>query len=272
MKRLVADIGATKAHWCVLEKGVPPRHVHTSGFNWAHTPVPQLQERIGEAVREIGPGVDEVYFFAAGLTAAPSVDPGRWFPGARIEYASDLLGAARALFGRTAGVAAILGTGANTGSYDGESLGWKVDCGGFIVGDEGSAAVLGKLFVADYIKACVPQEMADAFAARYDASYPALVRQIYAEGDPARFLGSLAPFVLSWYDRSDYARALVEGNFRAFFERSLKRYPPELPVGVVGAFGYACRSILQEMGQACGVPVVKFLKTPMEGLVAYYGL
>lgn len=271
MKRLVVDCGATKAEWCLLQAG-ERRNFRTRGFNLSHTPPAQLQEILDTAAAEIGAGVDEVYFFAAGCLGTPPVDLVRWFPGARVEYASDMLAAARALFGREPGVAAILGTGANTASYDGERLGWKVNCGGFIVGDEGSAAVLGKHFVADYLKDCVPGAMADDFGRRFDASYPSLVKKIYASGDAACFLGSLAPFVLSWYGRSDYARKLVDDNFRAFFERTLKRYPAGLPTGVTGSFGFACREILEKIGREYGIVFSKFLKSPMEGLAAYYAL
>ena len=262
MKRiLLVDCGATKTDWYVSD-GV---QVRTAGFNLAHTPASQLQAVLDEAAAQLGEGIAEIHLYAAGLVSSSPVDLGRWFPGAEIEYASDMLGAARAVCGRNPGIAAILGTGANTCQYDGQAIGRKVNCGGFIVGDEGSAAVLGRLFVTDFLKGFVPEEMAREFASRFQADYPTLVKNIYSGEAPARYLGGFAPFILSYYSREEYARRLVDDNFRGFFARAVKQYDA-LPLGVVGGFGYACRDILTAIGQEYGITVNSIMASPLEGL------
>lgn len=266
MKTLVIDCGATKADWYVSGG----RTLRTAGFNLAHTPAAQLTALLDEASAAIG-AVDRVHLYAAGLVEKPPVDLERWFPGASVEYASDMVGAARAVCGREPGIAAILGTGANTCLWDGERIVRKVNCGGFIIGDEGSAAVLGRLFVTDYLKGFVPESMAQAFAAQFPADYPSIVHEVYAGAAPARYLGAFAPLILSFYASEEYARDLVERNFRGFFERTVLQYDP-LPLGVVGGFGYACREILQRLGAECGVRFSTFLKSPVEGLVRYHAL
>ena len=145
--QLIVDCGATKTDWGIVEAGKVVRSVRTPGFNLVQTPEETLNAILSQAAQEIGPGVEEVHFYAAGLVGESPVDLGKWFPGAPIEYASDMLGAARAVCGHGPGVAAILGTGANTCEFDGKDIVWKVNCGGFILGDEGSGAVLGKLFI-----------------------------------------------------------------------------------------------------------------------------
>lgn len=268
MKRLVIDCGATKTDW-LLSDG---RSIQTPGFNLAHTPESTLQEILGDAARQLGGGIDEIYLYAAGLVGAPPVDLGRWFPGSRVEYASDMLGAARAVCGREKGIAAIIGTGANTCQWDGQKMLRQIHSGGFIIGDEGSASVLGRLFVADYIKGLVPSAMADALAAQGPADYASLVHEIYLAPAPARFLGGMAPLILSFYDREEYARNLVDNNFRRFFERTVRRYDP-LPLGVVGGFGYACRHILRRIGtEEYGIPFIGIVPSPLEGLLKYHGI
>ena len=101
------------------------RNVRTKGFNLVQTPAELLNEIISAAAAEIGPGVEDIHLYAAGLLEKPSVDFGKWFPGAQIEYASDMLGAARAVCGHNPGIAAILGTGANTCEFDGTNIGWR---------------------------------------------------------------------------------------------------------------------------------------------------
>lgn len=263
--KLIVDCGATKAEW-LLSSGTS---IRTPGFNLQQTPPEQLEQILGEAASALGPGIESVYFYAAGLVGDSPIDWSRWFPGASVQCASDMLGAARAVCGREEGIAAIIGTGANTCHYDGSRIVGKVNCGGFILGDEGSAAVLGKLFLSDYLRNLVPQEMADAFRKQFPSDYPTLVRNVYATPGPARYLGSFAPFLMQHYAGSGYIRSLVDGNFRRFFERTLSLYPA-LPVGVVGGFGHACEAVIRELGAEYGVRFSRFLRSPMEGLAAYH--
>ncbi|MBO6096397.1 MAG: hypothetical protein J6P56_03670, partial [Bacteroidales bacterium] len=166
----------------------------------------------------------------------------------------------------------IVGTGANTCQWDGEKMVCQVRSGGFILGDEGSASVPGKLFVGDFIKNLVPESMAQAFSQQYQSDYATLVHQVYLAQAPARFLGGLAPFILSFYEKEEYAKNLVDNNFRRFFHRNVCTYDP-LPLGVVGGFGHACRSILMRIGQEeFDIPFIAILPSPLEGLLKYHGV
>ena len=238
MAKLIVDCGATKTDWCRVD-GKQTRTVRTAGFNLAHTSADTLKGILDAAAEQIGPDIQEVHFYAAGLVGDSPVDLASWFPGAAIEYASDMLGAARAVCGREKGVAAILGTGANTCSYDGQNIGWKVNCGGFIIGDEGAGSVLGKLFITDYLKAYMPQDILREFQEKYQLDYVTVVKNVYSGPAPARFL--------SQYDK-------------------------ELPVGVVGGFGNACKDILLRLGKEYGVRFSRFMASPVEGLIEYHAL
>lgn len=267
MKKLIVDCGATKTDWYVT--GGP--QLRTQGFNLAQTSQKHLQTIMDDVSVKLGEGIEEVHFYAAGLVGESPVDLSRWFPGASIEYASDMVAAARAVCRHRPGIAAILGTGANTCQWDGEKITRKVNSGGFIVGDEGSAAVLGKYFIRDFLKNRVPEKMAREFARQFPSDYPTLVQNIYRGEAPARFLGSFAPFILSYYRNDEYATELVDANFRAFFERAVKQYD-NLSLGVVGSFGFACKDILLNLGARYGVSFSMFLPAPLEGLKKYHGV
>lgn len=266
MKTLIADCGATKADW-LLSGG---RLLRTEGFNLAQTPLPKLRAILDSVAKEVGPDVGEVHFYAAALVDTPPVNLSDWFPHASIHWYSDLIAAAHAALGHREGIAAIVGTGANTCQWNGEKVVKKVPCGGFILGDEGSAAVLGRLFLTDFLKGFVPEEIARAFRARFASDYPTLVSHVYSRPGPARYLGAYAPFLLENYAHP-YVKALVDGNFRQLFERTIGQYDA-LPVGVVGGFGYACRDILQTLGAEYGVTFSAFLPSPINGLKSYYGI
>lgn len=283
--KLIVECGATKSQWSVLGGA----SFRTGGMNFSSGDAAYLDATLQEGISLTGPGIKEVYFYAAGLF--PDTEPYRrvkarftaaW-PGAAVFLENDLLAAARAVCGHKAGVAVILGTGSNTCIYDGDRITRTIPSGGFILGDEGSASALGRQFVSDYIKGFVPEVMARYFTARFDLSYPSLVREVYHGASPAGFLGSFAPEILRFYTSVPYARDLVDGNFRAFIRRCLLPLGRPVPaagvaggrdilsaVGVVGGFGYAYRDILLSVGASEGVRFARFLASPSEELLAFH--
>ena len=269
---LIVESGATKTDWCLVDAGKPVRRLQTPGMNLSTIAAEANASVFADAVETFA-DVDEVHFYAAGLLEFPAeldrIFKER-FPGVRCEYASDLLAAARAACGHEAGLAAILGTGSNTCHYDGEKIVRNIHGGGFIIGDEGSAAALGRLFLADLVKELVPEELVEAFSAFHEADYASVVRNVYKNPAPSRYLGSLAPFILEHRGEA-YVDALVDRNFRDLFERALTRYD-RLPVGVVGGFGCACRAELERLGAEYGLTFSRFIPSPMEGLVDYHGV
>lgn len=268
MKILVADCGATKADWYVSGGA----SAHTDGINMKHMPLERVKAIIAKAAEQLGPGIDEVHFFAAGALGESPIDFGEWFPGATVEYASDIYAAARAVCGHKEGIAAIMGTGANTCQWDGEKIVRQFHPGGHVLGDEGSASVLGKIFLGDYIKGLVPEELANAFAQWCTLDYNKMMDAVYTGETPARFLGSLAPFVTAHYDSCEYCKDLVDNNFRNFFRRTVSRYDA-LPLGVVGGFGYPLQDIVRRIGEEeFGVRFTTFIPSPLDGLKTYYGL
>lgn len=269
---LIVESGATKTDWCLVGPEGPVSRLKTPGMNLLAIADEANSAVLSEALEHFTE-VDRVFFYAAGLLEFPAQLDRLFqqrFPGVRCEYASDLLAAARAACGHEAGIAAILGTGSNTCHYDGEKIVRNIRSGGFILGDEGSAAVLGRLFLSDLVKGLVPPEIAEAFSAGHESSYADVVRDVYKSPAPSRYLGSLAPFLLE-HRENPYVNDLIDRNFRSLFERVLVRYD-RLPVGVVGGFGCACRADLERLGAEYGIVFSRFVPSPMEGLIAYHGV
>ena len=269
---IIAEAGATKTDWYARSSSGAVLSTRTQGINTATMSTGTISGIVSEALGALdfgGEQAEEVYFYGAGLL---SDEMAAFFPGARVECASDLLAAARAVCDHSEGIAAIVGTGSNSCLYDGSGIVRNIHCSGFILGDEGSAAVLGKLFISDYLKDLVPEPLASDFAAEFGVDYPSAVKSVYRGDAPSRYLGSFAPWIMARYEASGYVRSLVEGNFRAFFERSLTRYGrPDLPVGIVGGFGAACSDILCRIAGEYGITVSTVTASPMEGLLRYHG-
>lgn len=276
--RLLIDSGATKADWCLVDGGKAFLRFKTAGMNFSTMSAEAVGAIIAEGLSSVG-GADvlEVHLYAAGLLAGtPAYDLAlrafsAGFPRASVECMSDLPAAARAVCGRAPGIAAILGTGSGSCLYDGAQIVSTVRSGGFILGDEGGGACLGKLFLADFVKGLVPEPLASEFSADFGLDYMAIVGRVYREEAPSAFLGSLAPWILSHAGTCEYLQALVRRNLADFFDRSLARYGRgDLPVGFVGGFAQACEPYLREIAAERGIEISTILASPMEGLIQYH--
>ena len=274
--RLIADSGSTKVDWrAILDDGTV-KSISTEGIN----PVFQTKDYITEIFRtkllpELGPDVKEIFFYGAGILSAELSQTladafKEVFPDSVCYAASDILAAARALCGREAGIACILGTGGNTSFYDGNEIVKGVKAGGFILGDEASGGVLGRKLVADFIKGLLPKEIEEEFVKRYDLDYPKIVAKVYKEPLPSRFLASFSPFINEFKSHPHIA-ALIRTSFDEFFARNIYQYDyKNYSVNLVGSVAYYYQDILKEVAETRGVKIGKILKTPIEGLIEYH--
>lgn len=276
---IIADSGATKTAWRSIGTGDLVRSVQTVGLNPSCLDDETCRSIVREAVPALNPSgesVEAVFFYGAGLVSQEAAAPiaaalEMWCPFARLEFHSDLLGAARALFGDGSGVAAIIGTGSNSCLYEEGKIVSNIRPGGFILGDEGSGAALGKALLSDFVKGMLPSDIEAEFVAEYGLDYPAIVRKVYREPAASAFLASFAPFLMERISHP-YVGALVEYCMEAFVRRSLARYGECRKAGVVGSLGCACEDILRRIGSVYDLEFTKFIKSPIDELVRYHGI
>lgn len=274
---LVADSGSTKTEWCLAEKGNRIKTILTKGIN----PVFENEETIScelqaHLLPELGNvEIEAVHFFGAGC-AYPEVNQivekavGNLLH-VPVEVQSDLLCAARALFGKEKGIACIMGTGSNSCLYDGEKIASNVSPLGFILGDEGSGAVLGKLLIGACLKNQLGKDMEELFLERFHLTRPEIIDRVYRKPFPNRFLASLSIFLNEHLDNPD-VRALVCRSFDDFFLRNVMQYSDYqmLKVSFVGSIAYYYQTILKEVAAGRGLHIGTIVKAPMDGLLDYY--
>lgn len=278
---LIADSGSTKTDWCVVDGGSVICRVSTQGINPfhqdEHTISAILRDELltaDDSVRN-GIGISQVYFYGSGcreeyvpmMTAALA---GAFPHATRIEAHSDLLGAARAVCGAGEGVACILGTGANSCLYDGRRIVMNTPPLGYILGDEGSGAVLGRLFINALYKGSLPATVLSDFERETSLTMADVIRRVYREPLANRFLASFAPFIHRHLSLPA-VRAIVVDNFRQFFRRNVVQYGrPDLPVGAVGSIACHFSAELSEAARTEGFTMGRVVKSPMDGLVEYH--
>jgi glucosamine kinase len=277
---LIADSGSTKTDWSLVSEGDQTGRVKTMGFN----PYFQSTADIAKELRDVlAPQLDiergtdlEIFFYGAGCSSEAKCQIvsdaiAQVFPGANIEVEHDLLAAARALCGKEEGVAAILGTGSNSCYYDGEKIREHVFSLGFIMGDEGSGAYLGKKLLQFYLYGELPSELKDKFAAQYPQSREEILDSVYKKPLPSRYLASFSRFL---HDNLSHVfiEQLVFDAFDDFFAHHICKYSRyrEVPFSCVGSIGYRYSSVLKKVAGSKGVRMGKIIESPIEALTAYH--
>ena len=276
---LVADCGSTKIDWCLLNNGKVEKQVFTLGMNAVMLTEEEMRTRLADELAPAMAGypIEEVYFYGAGCISsevcgnvASAIQAN--IPDTKVvEVHTDLLAAARALCGRTPGIACIMGTGSNSCYYDGEKICDNVSPLGYILGDEGSGAVLGKLLIGDVLKNQLPKDLCEKFLQQYELDRMTIIRRVYKEPQGNRFLASITPFLIQNIDREEI-HTLVLNSFKAFFVRNIQQYQnyKELSVNFIGSIAYYYREVLEEAAAQCGCTVGTIIKSPMEGLIKFH--
>ncbi len=274
--RLIADSGSTKVDWRAIASDGTVVSVSTEGIN----PVFQSEDHIVEILQKflfpvLGAEVREIFFYGAGVISEATCNVlerafKRVFSNPECSFASDVLGAARALCGDNPGIACIMGTGSNTCFYDGKDIVKNVKACGFILGDEGSGGVLGKNFIADYLKGLLPEHIESEFRKRYALDYASVVEKVYKSPLPSRFLASFSPFI-NEFREDPHINAMLSRCFRDFFTRNIWQYDyRNYKVNLVGSVAYYYSDILDKVAVECGATLGIIMKNPIEGLVEYH--
>ena len=274
---LIADSGSTKTDWAVVDNGRQVVAMSTQGINPFHQDAENIATVIEEELLpKMGNIEPEGIFFYGSGCREDKVEMmcgilGKAFPQcARIEAQGDLLAAARAVCGEREGIACIMGTGANSCLYDGNRVVENTPPLGYILGDEGSGAVLGKLFVNALFKGQLPSELKDEWLEETGLSLNIIINKVYREPLANRFLASTSRFIHQHLSVEPLERMVVY-NFREHFRRNVNQYGrKDLTVGAIGSVAYYYREQLQKAAAAEGYSLGKVMRSPMDGLVRYH--
>ena len=278
--KLVVDSGSTKTDWGFFSTVYDLKAIKTQGVNPCH----QSEEEIRTIIRqELIPNtqdmdlaaISQVFYYGAGC-ATESICTQmaallkEFFPNAAITVDSDMLGAARALCGRTEGVTCILGTGSNSCLYDGKSIVDQIPSLGFILGDEGSGAALGRRLIGDCLKRQLPDTVSREFMERYSLTKESIIESVYRKPLPNRFIAGFAPFVYEKRAVPEVHKMIIQ-CFQEFFTRNVINYhKPWLPVHFVGSLAGNFADELKETADSLGMTIGKIKASPMKGLVDYH--
>jgi N-acetylglucosamine kinase-like BadF-type ATPase len=272
----IADSGSSKTDW-VFISGSETTAIETLGINPFYQETDQIISGIKSGVPEnLCNSVKEVYFFGAGcikgktdkIVADALVSV---FSSAKVQVEDDMTGAAKALLGSKQGIACILGTGANSCFYNGREITDKIPALGFILGDEGSGAYLGKLFLNDYFKRAIPDELMKRIDAELKLDMAEVLNSVYKETYPSRYLAGFSKFIYR-NKNHPYMQRVIKQSFTDFFIKNIERYEnyQKTTVNFVGSIAFYYKDILQEVAFDRNVKIEQIIHKPIEGLKSYY--
>ncbi len=275
--KLIADSGATKAEWCLLING-RKKTIITQGISPYFLNTEQIADLL---LKELKPQlknmeVDEVFYYGTGCSNpanAKSVQKAikKVFVNAKIAVHHDLMAAARALCGRKKGIACILGTGSNSCYYNGKKIVKNSPGLGYVLGDEGSGAYLGKKVVQYYLYDTFDEELRGRFNATYNTTAAEILENVYKKPLPNRYLAGFTKFLA---DNRDHfmIENIIEDGLNDFFFTHLCKYKEvwNMPVNFAGSVAFGFKDVLQQLCNSYEFELGRVMKNPMEGLVEYH--
>ena len=277
MIKLIADSGATKAEWCLLQNG-KKKTVFTQGISPYFLTTEQITDLL---LKELKPKlkniqVDEIFYYGTGCANpanAKSVKKAvsKVFLGSKVDVNHDLMAAARALCGKEKGVACILGTGSNSCYYDGKKIVKNSPGLGYVLGDEGSGAYLGKKVIQYYLYGTFDDELKGRFDLTYTTNTAEILESVYKKPLPNRYLASYAKFLAD--NRGHYMiENIIEDGLNDFFFSHLCKYRETwtLPIHFAGSVAFGFKDVLQQLCNSYEFELGKVMKNPMEGLVEFH--
>lgn len=274
---LIADSGSTKTDWVLCNGSIIVKRIKTQGLN----PTIQSSDEILAVLKaELADNIDttapqKIFFYGAGCAYETANNRMKQaleavFTTKEIDIYSDLLASARALCGHEEGIACILGTGSNSCLYDGKNIIDNTPSMGYILGDEGSGANLGRQLVSDCVKKQLPKAIREKFMQEYNLDVATILERVYHTPLPNRWLASLTPFIQENKKNAE-VHTMLKHCFTQFFQRNVMVYRRSwLPIHISGGIGMNFSEEIRETAESLGLSVGNIVESPMEGLIKFH--
>lgn len=275
---LIADSGSTKTDWRLMEGSREISQIKTKGFNPYYQ---QMDEMVKEIETHLVPAIESatvntIFFYGAGCSTADrqkkisdALSP--YFKNTTIHVQSDLIGAARALSGNQPGIVCILGTGSGSCRYDGKNIIKNIPSLGFILGDEGSGAWLGKKMVTDYLRGHMPKKCIETINQELHIDKEIILEEVNHKPMPSRYLAGFAKFISDHINQTYFYQLLFD-SFTSFAKNYIIRYAnyDTYTCHFVGSVAFHNQEILQQVARYMGFKIGNIIQSPIDGLTLYH--
>lgn len=275
---LIADSGSTKAEWCLIENGKKKKTIVTNGISPYFLNTVEITTLLNKELlpKLKNSSIDTLFYYGTGLANESNVTMFQQlfksiFLKTKIHVNHDLMGAAKALCGKQKGLACILGTGSNSCFYNGKKIIHNSPGLGFILGDEGSGAHMGKKVVQHFLYHTFDEDLMDRFNAKYNTNQSTIVEAVYKGNQPNRYLANYVEFLIE--NRGHYMiENIIEDSLSEFIFNHIFKYKESwtMPINFVGSVAYGFKDVLQTLCNSYELQLGKVIKKPMDGLVKFH--
>jgi N-acetylglucosamine kinase-like BadF-type ATPase len=274
---IIADSGATKCQWTIVSSNKKTT-LTTVGISPYFLSAAQIQTIIEKTFKNKIKldSVDAVYFYGTGLSNPKNVTELKKalkavFTKASFDIQTDLVAAARATCQNAKGVACILGTGSNTGFYNGKKITKNSPGLGYVLGDEGSGAYLGKKVIQYYLYKTYDEDLMSRFEKKFATSKDEILNNVYKEATPNRYLAKFTEFLVE--NRGHYMiENIIEDGLNDFFYAHINKMNEAwlYPIHFVGSVAYGFKDIIKQLALSYEIELGSIVKSPMQGLINYH--
>lgn len=274
--QLIADSGATKCEWRYVNDECEKQFI-TPGISPYFTTVEDITKIIdSEVLRDVNGPISEVYFYGTGLGNPANVTLmqeilERLLPDSTISCGTDMLAAARALAKNERGVISILGTGSNACYYNGATITKNRPALGYVLGDEGSGAYLGKKVVQHYLYGIFENDLCAAFEHKFKTGKDEILNHVYKQPQASRYLAGFTYFLAE--HRGHYMiENILQDGLGEFFSIHLEQLEESKsnPIHFIGSVAEGFKDVIEELCIQFGFKIGTVLKQPMDELVRYH--
>jgi N-acetylglucosamine kinase-like BadF-type ATPase len=273
--KLIADSGSTKTEWILLKEET--KFITTIGLNPVFVDDTIIAETIlNSELNNFKTKIKEIHFFGAGCsseTRKQIIKAGlsKIFNNAKIEVESDLLGAGISMFGKGKGIIGILGTGSNTGFYEEGEITQNISSLGYILGDEGSGAFIGKAFLKAYLENELSENINKEFRKEFNINLDEIIKRIYKDKFPNRFLASFLPFIYN-HKNDEFIQNILNKSFNSFFEKTICKYDnyKNLEIKLIGSVAHYFSEEINSSAKKIGINIIDISQSPSKGLIDFY--
>lgn len=272
---VIAESGSTKTDWRLLDQN---QTCYTSiGLNPYFVNAERISNEISPWISEIK-NISEIHFYGTGITDQQKSDIIKEGILKALGYEvkiytySDVIAAAKSIFGKEEGLACILGTGSNSCHWKDTEIIFQIPPLGFWLGDEGSGGHLGKTLILDYLHNEMPFEIREKFEQKYGKiERVTVMTKSYKEALPNKYFANFTYFIFENL-QFEYCKNIVRNSFEAFFQKYLLKYPnlKDQKIGFVGSIAYYFQDILSEVCKNHEINIYKIIEKPIDGLVSFH--
>ncbi len=275
--KLIADSGSTKTEWVIIDNKNNYSQSHlTEGINPYYQNIEDIKQLLNKQFTINIKSFDEIHFYGAGCNnagknsivkdALSSV-----FKSPQINIYSDLMAASHATCGQNPGISCILGTGSNSCFFNGKTIEKNISPLGYILGDEGSGATIGKILIADILKNQLSKSTIELFFKEHKDSEAEILDRIYKKPFPNRYLAQFSKFIHQHIELKEL-ELIVVNAFKEFIKRNLLQYAEieKYPIHFIGSIAYHFEEQLIKALNFYNLHKGIIIKSPTKGLVKFY--